>query len=67
MNILHRVLTYIPAEVSYTGKVRNLVYCIVKTSELATLKRIVKSKDAHALFSILETKEVVGRGFNALN
>ena len=67
MNILHRGVTYIPAEGAYTGMERKLVYCIVKTSELATLKRIVKSKDAHALFSILETKEVVGRGFNALN
>ncbi|MDO4568311.1 MAG: YitT family protein [Clostridia bacterium] len=67
MNIMHRGVTYIPAQGAYTGIERKLVYCIVKTAELATLKRIVKAKDENALFSILETKEVLGRGFNALN
>ena len=64
---MRRGVTYIPAVGAYTGAERKIVYCIVKTSELATLKRIVKSHDPVALFSIVETKEVVGRGFGALN
>lgn len=64
---LHRGVTYIPAEGAYTGQPRKLVYSIVKTSELALIKRIVKEHDPKALFSIIEAKEVVGRGFGSLN
>lgn len=67
LNALHRGVTYIPAEGAYTGEPRKLVYCIVRASEISKLKRIVKSKDERALFSIVETKEVVGRGFGSLN
>lgn len=64
---LHRGVTYIPAEGAYTGQPRKLVYIILKTSQLAAAKRIVKTLDPNALFSIIETKEVLGRGFGSLN
>ncbi|HWR19302.1 MAG TPA: YitT family protein [Clostridia bacterium] len=64
---LRRGVTYIPAEGAYTGQPRKLVYIILKTSQLAGAKRIVKSIDENALFSIIETKEVLGRGFGSLN
>lgn len=64
---LHRGVTYIHAEGAYTGASRKLVYCIVRSVELAKVKRIVKDHDPHALFSIIETQEVVGRGFGSFN
>lgn len=64
---MKRGVTYINAEGAYTGQARKLVYCIVKTTELAKLKKIVKDHDPKALFSIIETHEVVGRGFGAMN
>lgn len=64
---MRRGVTYINAEGAYTGQPRKLVYCIVKTTELAKLKSIVKEHDPKALFSIIETEEVVGRGFGAMN
>lgn len=64
---MRRGVTYINAEGAYTGQPRRLVYCIVKTTELSKLKKIVKDKDPKALFSIIETQEVVGRGFGAIN
>ena len=67
MQEMRRGVTYINAEGAYTGQPRRLVYCIVKTTELAKLKRIVKERDPKALFSIIETQEVVGRGFGAIN
>ena len=62
-----RGVTYIHAEGAYTGQPRKLVYCIVKTTELSKLKAIVKAHDPNALFSIIETQEVTGRGFGAIN
>lgn len=67
MQEMRRGVTYIHAEGAYTGQPRKLVYCIVKTTELAKLKKIVKDNDPKALFSIIETEEVVGRGFGAIN
>ena len=64
---MHRGVTYLHGEGAYTGKPRKVVYCIVRASELAKLKSIVKSYDHKALFAIIETNEVVGRGFAAMN
>ena len=67
LNEMHRGVTYLNGEGAYTGQPRKIVYCIVKTTELAKLKSIVRKLDKNALFSIVETKEVVGRGFAAMN
>ncbi len=64
---MHRGVTFLYGEGAYTGQPRRIVYCIVKTTELTKLKAIVKMHDNNALFSIIETKDVVGRGFGALN
>lgn len=67
LNEMHRGVTYLNGEGAYTGQPRRVVYCIVKTTELAKLKAIVRKHDEKALFSVVETKEVVGRGFAAMN
>lgn len=67
LNEMHRGVTYLEGEGAYTGRPRKIVYCIVKTTELAKLKAIVRKQDEKALFSVVETKEVVGRGFAAMN
>ena len=67
LNEMHRGVTYLSGEGAYTGQPRKVVYCIVKTTELAKLKAIVRRLDEKALFSVVETKEVVGRGFAAMN
>ncbi len=67
MSGMNRGVTYIPAEGAYTGMERKLVYCIVKTVELARLKQIVMKHDKNAMFSVIDTKQVIGRGFGAIN
>ena len=64
---MNRGVTFLHGEGAYTHQPREIVYCIVKTTELAKLKSIVRKHDKNALFSIVETKEVVGRGFAAMN
>ena len=67
MRDMKRGVTYIPAVGAYTGVERKVVYCIVKTVELARLKSIVMKYDKHAMFSVIDTKQVIGRGFGAVN
>ena len=67
MRTMKRGVTYIPAVGAYTGVERKVVYCICKTVELARLKSIVMKYDKHAMFSVIDTKQVIGRGFGAVN
>lgn len=67
MHLMKRGATYIPTTGAFTGIERKLIYCIVRTVELSKLKSIVLSHDPNALFSVINTREVIGRGFGAIN
>ena len=67
MSAVHRGITYIPARGAYTNAERKIVYIIAKTVEVATIRRIVLQHDPQAIISVIDTKEVVGRGFTANN
>ena len=67
MSTVHRGITYIPARGAYTNAERKIVYIIAKTVEVATIRRIVLQHDPQAIISVIDTKEVVGRGFTANN
>ena len=67
MSTVHRGITYIPARGAYTNAERKIVYILAKTVEVATIRRIVLSHDPQAILSVIDTKEVVGRGFTANN
>ena len=64
---VHRGVTLIPAKGAYTGKDKTVVYVIARTTELAAIRRIVLDVDPRAMFSIIDTREVVGRGFTPNN
>ncbi len=64
---VHRGVTYIPCRGAYTNKEKKLVYIITKTAELARIRRIVLEQDEHAIISIIDTREVIGKGFSAVN
>lgn len=60
-------LTYLHGEGGYTHEPKKIVLSIVRSSEIARLKAIVKHEDPNAMFSIIETKEVLGRGFRSFS
>lgn len=64
---VHRGVTLIPCKGAYTNKDKTLVYIIAKTSELSRIRRIVSEHDEHAILSIIDTREVIGKGFTATN
>ncbi len=64
---VRRGVTYIPCRGAYTNKEKTLVYIIAKTVELAAIRRVVLEHDEHAIISIIDTREVVGKGFSAVN
>jgi uncharacterized membrane-anchored protein YitT (DUF2179 family) len=67
LNKMHRGVTYIPCRGAYTNSEKTLVYILTKTIELAAIRRIVLEKDPKAIISIIDTREVIGKGFSAVN
>jgi len=60
---LHRGVTFLHGEGAYTHQKKEIIYCIIKTMELAKLKEIVIKIDPKAFMSVSDAKEVLGKGF----
>lgn len=58
-----RGITYLNGEGAYTGVNKQMIYCVIKLTQLAKVKNIVKEEDPKAFMTIIDTKEVVGKGF----
>jgi len=60
---LHRGVTLLHGEGAFTHKQQNVVYCIVSTRQVVTIKRILSEVDPASFLIISEAYEVKGRGF----
>lgn len=60
---LKRSSTLLYGEGSYSKEKKNVIYCVVSLVQVPKAKRIVESVDRYAFISILDTSEVVGKGF----
>ncbi|AHM57128.1 hypothetical protein EAL2_c18360 [Peptoclostridium acidaminophilum DSM 3953] len=58
-----RGVTFFKAEGGYSGSDQKVIYSIVNSSELQTLRSIVSRIDSNAFMSVNEATEVRGRGF----
>jgi uncharacterized membrane-anchored protein YitT (DUF2179 family) len=59
-----RGITFIDGEGAYTKKGKKLIYMVVRVMELSRIKDIVRRKDPGAFLSIIDTREVEGKGFH---
>ena len=65
--LMHKVgrgVTFIEGEGAYTHTPKKLIYIVVRITQLARVKDIVRSVDRDAFMSIIDTKEVEGKGFD---
>ena len=60
---LHRGVTTLNARGEFTDSDRRMLYCVVTTRQMITLKSSILAKDPKAFISILDISEVKGRGF----
>ncbi|MGI6141662.1 MAG: YitT family protein [Caldicoprobacterales bacterium] len=60
-----RGITFIEGEGAYTGEDKKLIYMAITVMELARTRDIVRRIDPAAFLSIIDTREVEGKGFNA--
>ena len=60
---LNRGVTSLPAEGEYTHEKKKMLYCIVTSREMVSLKSKIYSIDAKAFITIMDISEVKGQGF----
>lgn len=60
---MRRGVTSIDVRGMYTGKNKNMLFCVVSKKEITKLKTIVYRHDSHAFVIVSDAKEVLGEGF----
>ncbi|CAH1218311.1 hypothetical protein PAECIP111893_04391 [Paenibacillus plantiphilus] len=60
---MDRGATIFAAKGGYSGKQKQVVYCVVARHEIRRLKTIVRSSDPHAFIVISDVHDVLGEGF----
>lgn len=62
-NELHRGVTYLYGEGSYSKQQEKILYCAVHLQQLPRLKQLVQEIDKNAFVSVIDAADVKGRGF----
>lgn len=61
---LGRGVTAFPAEGKYTGKERDVLFCVFSQKEIHFVKSIIVNIDRNAFFLLTDIREVLGEGFS---
>lgn len=62
-NELDRGVTFLQGRGGYTGQPREMLLCVVDTSQLTQLKELVYQLDPRAFVIVMDAHEVLGEGF----
>ncbi|NSL52274.1 YitT family protein [Calidifontibacillus erzurumensis] len=60
---MERGVTVLKGIGSFTGKERNVLFCVVGRNEIVKLKSIINSIDPHAFVAVSDVHDVLGEGF----
>lgn len=60
---MDRGVTFLQGSGGYTRAQRDVLFCVVTSAELSTLKKIIHHTDSGAFVIVADTNEVLGEGF----
>jgi uncharacterized membrane-anchored protein YitT (DUF2179 family) len=60
-----RGVTFLQGKGGYTGQDRELLLCVVETSEVTQLKELIYQHDPQAFIIVTDAQEVLGEGFSS--
>jgi len=63
LGVLKRGVTEIKAIGGFSGGDKTLLMCVVRTNELASLKKIIQKSDSRAFYFITNVSDIYGNGF----
>ncbi len=64
---LHRGVTILEGEGAYSHQNKQVLLCVVKRTQVADIRKIIKSVDENAFFIITDAKNVFGKGFGDIS
>jgi uncharacterized membrane-anchored protein YitT (DUF2179 family) len=66
LNDINRGATIINAEGGYSGEEKQILYTILSRREATILRYRINEIDPQAFINIIDSKEIIGKGFNAI-
>lgn len=66
LNKLGRGVTFLYGEGAYTGEQRKIIYSVMTSRQLATVKTIIDDIDDKSVITIMDVAEVQGKGFKKI-
>ena len=63
MEKLERGATLLKGKGGYTGRERDVLYCVISANELARLKQLIRSIDPYAFVAVHDARDILGEGF----
>ena len=63
VNSSPRGVSIVPAKGAYTGQEKNMLICVLRSSEVSPTIKLIKSIDPNTFTIITEANEIIGKGF----
>ncbi|MFC7370532.1 YitT family protein [Fictibacillus iocasae] len=63
MKELDRGATILNGKGTFTGNLREVLYCVIAKNEIVRLKQVIERIDPHAFVTVNDVHEVIGEGF----
>lgn len=64
---LHRGVTILEGEGAYSHQNKQVLLCVVKRTQIADIRKIIKNIDENAFFIVTDAKNVFGKGFGDIS
>ncbi len=64
---LRRGVTILHGEGAYSRRQKDVILCVIKQTQIAELRRLVKSLDENAFLIMSDVKNVFGKGFESIS
>jgi len=64
---LRRGVTILEGEGAYSHKQKHVLMCVIKRTQIAELRRLVRAVDENAFFIVTDVKNVFGKGFESIS
>lgn len=64
---LHRGVTILSGEGAYSRRDKQVLLCVIKRTQIADIRKIIKNIDENAFFIVSDAKNVFGKGFGDIS
>ena len=64
---MHRGVTILKGEGAYSHQQKQVIMCVIKRTQIAELRKLIRIVDERAFFIVTDAKNVFGNGFENIS